>query len=895
MKILKVKTYKWISYEKLFKLTKPFTGLIIGLMISTTIWAQTQNVSLCNYQLEGNYPTNLSIPNNLSGVTYNSETQTLFMVRNGPEIIYETTLQGAILRTITLTGFDDTEGIVHISGSRFAVTEEKRGRITFIDILANTTNINYVNADYVKLPDSFGPWNSSQNKGLEGVSYNPEFDQIHTVKEIKDYYAFNKSVTFPTTLNTGNTFEVCNTTSDPFNLSDFAGIHHIGLTYNQNTEVLLLSEQSKKLVHLDANCTELGSLSLFDMNQPEGVTMDGDGNIYVVGEPNQLSMFKPVGVIGSVCNDGDNCTLNDLYNDDCDCVGMPISNCGSCRYTDSLALIKIYESLKPNHNWDLSLPIDQWPGVQAINENGCIDRLNLLRRGLTGVIPPEIGDLSEITSINMLFNNISGAIPSEIGNLTKLKILNLGYNNMTGAIPNSIGNLNNLQILYLAFNQFTEVPANIGNLSNLRYLFLRNNQLSGCYPNEFMQLCDQLPPNSNRNFAISDGNNFNTTWEDFCATGNGGCVQSNCHIDDWTALKAFYENTIGDNWNNSTGWDDMIANQNKPPTNCDLSGLEGIGLNDNGRVNSILFLSNNLHGAIPTEIGMLNQLEGLYIYYNPITGQIPKEIGQLTSLKQLVLYNNELSGAIPIQVGKLINLVGLSLSKNNLTGEIPSEIGNLHNLESLYLNDNQLTGGIPTELAGLNKLLWLAVANNQLSGCYAGELAQLCNQVIVDLYLTNAPGSPVDGVSYGNNFDAEWKDFCATGNGGCETTNEGREENVPINITPIELDNINLPDVFEQHEIQIAKQQSEKPKLYVNKRSQSNDFESLNYPNPFSIYTNINFTLAQEDEITLSIYDSYGNQVALLSDKEKYETGKHVITFDGPPPNIVEPEASVNI
>lgn len=28
-----------------------------------------------------------------------------------------------------------------------------------------------------------------------------------------------------------------------------------------------------------------------------------------------------------------------------------------------------------------------------------------------------------------------------------------------------------------------------------------------------------------------------------------------CHIDDWSGLKALYDNTDGDNWENRDGWD----------------------------------------------------------------------------------------------------------------------------------------------------------------------------------------------------------------------------------------------------------------------------------------------------------------------------------------------------
>jgi len=45
--------------------------------------------------------------------------------------------------------------------------------------------------------------------------------------------------------------------------------------------------------------------------------------------------------------------------------------------------------------------------------------------------------------------------------------------------------------------------------------------------------------------------------------------QAQCHIDDWTALKALYESTDGDNWKNNEGWE--IVKEEVPLPDCDLA------------------------------------------------------------------------------------------------------------------------------------------------------------------------------------------------------------------------------------------------------------------------------------------------------------------------------------
>ena len=64
-----------------------------------------------------------------------------------------------------------------------------------------------------------------------------------------------------------------------------------------------------------------------------------------------------------------------------------------------------------------------------------------------------------------LLGSLTGEIPSEIGNLTNLTYLNLGGNLLTGEIPPEIGNLTNLEWLGLKDNQLTgEIPQAVCNL-----------------------------------------------------------------------------------------------------------------------------------------------------------------------------------------------------------------------------------------------------------------------------------------------------------------------------------------------------------------------------------------------------------------------------------------------
>ncbi|GLT64453.1 hypothetical protein SLA2020_369460 [Shorea laevis] len=60
--------------------------------------------------------------------------------------------------------------------------------------------------------------------------------------------------------------------------------------------------------------------------------------------------------------------------------------------------------------------------------------------------------LSLMTVIDMSSNNLTGIIPSEMGELSELRSLNLSNNFLTGPIPNSFQNLKNVESLDLSHN-----------------------------------------------------------------------------------------------------------------------------------------------------------------------------------------------------------------------------------------------------------------------------------------------------------------------------------------------------------------------------------------------------------------------------------------------------------
>ncbi|KAK4476518.1 hypothetical protein RD792_015674 [Penstemon davidsonii] len=119
----------------------------------------------------------------------------------------------------------------------------------------------------------------------------------------------------------------------------------------------------------------------------------------------------------------------------------------------------------------------------ACNENGQVVNISLQGKGLSGKIPPELGQLKSLSGLYLHFNELHGAVPKELANLTELSDLYLNVNNLSGGIPPEFGDLSNLQVLQLCYNKLTgSIPTQLGSLYKLNVLALQFNQLTGAIP-----------------------------------------------------------------------------------------------------------------------------------------------------------------------------------------------------------------------------------------------------------------------------------------------------------------------------------------------------------------------------------------------------------------------------
>lgn len=293
--------------------------------------------------------------------------------------------------------------------------------------------------------------------------------------------------------------------------------------------------------------------------------------------------------------------------------------------------------------------------------------LNLARLGLE-TLPPEIGQLTKLTTLNLCRNQLS-VLPPEIGRLTKLRALQL-YNNHLSALPPEIGQLTKLYRLQLHNNYLSALPPEVGQFTRLTRLDLNNNQLSALPP-EIGQLTElQLLELNSNLLSVLPSEIGQLTQLTRLDLHNNQLSALPSEIGQLAELRVLT----------------LLANQlsTLPPEIGQLTKLKG------------LYLRKNHLRALPSEIGQLTELEELWLEYNRLSTLLP-EIGQLAKLWRLHLHYNQLN-ALPPEIGRLRSLETLTLDSNNLQA-LPDSLRELHALKELTLHSNESLA-LPAEVLG---------------------------------------------------------------------------------------------------------------------------------------------------------------------------------------------------
>ncbi|MBB4208619.1 SdiA-regulated domain-containing protein [Roseinatronobacter bogoriensis] len=230
---------------------------------------------------------------NLSGLTYAANTNTLFTVINNPPAVAEVSTDGALLRLIPIKGAKDTEGISHLHGNKFLIADERDQSIHLVHIDPHTEVLTLDGPPALKL--DFGNF---RNLGFEGASWDSRNNRLYLVQERLPIRLLVVDGLYPEDPDQERFLSVRS--------HRLPWLHRLALLdlsslirHEPSGKLLLLSDASKMLLEYDEDGQLVNVLRLragmhglqSAIPQAEGVTMDNEGRLFIVSEPNLFYRF----------------------------------------------------------------------------------------------------------------------------------------------------------------------------------------------------------------------------------------------------------------------------------------------------------------------------------------------------------------------------------------------------------------------------------------------------------------------------------------------------------------------------------------------------------------------------------------------------------------------------
>jgi uncharacterized protein YjiK len=230
----------------------------------------------------------------LSGITYDFDRGRLLGITNGdPMEILVLNRNGDLLDRYPLIGFEDTEGLAYIGGGRVVIADERLQQLDVVTLPDTPGPIHIEQAQFLAIGVNL----STHNKGFEGVTYDAANDRIFAIKERDPRQLYSvtgmlASIGGPLQIRIKDLTSWVNRSVHTGDLSE-------GYYDPRTGHLLLLSDESANITELDEKGDFVSILSLRSqagdlkrtVPQGEGMTMDSDGELYVVSEPNLFYRF----------------------------------------------------------------------------------------------------------------------------------------------------------------------------------------------------------------------------------------------------------------------------------------------------------------------------------------------------------------------------------------------------------------------------------------------------------------------------------------------------------------------------------------------------------------------------------------------------------------------------
>ncbi|XVF79048.1 hypothetical protein PTKIN_Ptkin14bG0188500 [Pterospermum kingtungense] len=276
-------------------------------------------------------------------------------------------------------------------------------------------------------------------------------------------------------------------------------------------------------------------------------------------------------------------------------------------------------------------------------------RIDLNRNYLSGSIPPQWGSM-QLVNISLLGNRLTGPIPAELANLSNLTRLILDHNIFSGNLPPALGNLTKIEIMFFNSNNFTgELPETFARLTTLKEFRISDNNFTGNIPN----------------FVFQNWTNLELIYME--GSGLSGPIPTIGNLENATFI------VISD----LNGAEATFPQFGSLPQldrlmlrSCNLIGElpASIGTLTTLKILDVSF--NRLSGKIPTSLSDLTSLDYLFLNGNNFTGDVPRWIRDTKENMDLSYNNFTSTGVSSCQASGGPNYFA-SIARNNNSGIFP--------------------------------------------------------------------------------------------------------------------------------------------------------------------------------------------------------------------------------
>ncbi|KAF8391903.1 hypothetical protein HHK36_022243 [Tetracentron sinense] len=397
---------------------------------------------------------------------------------------------------------------------------------------------------------------------------------------------------------------------------------------------------------------------------------------------------------------------------------------------DAAIMNKLADSLSPTpSDWSGSNPC-KWTGINC-DSSGRVTSISLASKSLSGSLPTDLNQLTQLKTLSLQNNQISGALPS-LSNLTNLQEVYLDNNNFTSVSPSFLSGLTSLQIFSISENPNLAtwlIPQDLAQSGSLVTFYASKANIGGTIPDLFGSFPNlqslRLSYNNLTGTLPSSlaGSEIQNLWLNNQVMGLSGSIDV---LGSMTQLLQV--------WLHANGFSGAIPDLSKCTLLFDLqlrdnrfTGLVPPSLTLLPKLVNVTLQNNKLQGPVPdfpsgVEVNLGTTTNS---FCNSKPGPCDPQVTALLAVAGALGYPMNLAesweGNDPCQSWVFITCQGINVTvinfgKQGFTGTISPAIANLTALRNLFLNDNNLSGSIPDSLTGLSQLKALDVSNNNLTG-----------------------------------------------------------------------------------------------------------------------------------------------------------------------------------